>query len=160
MIMKTIDERTISALLNKAWSTPRKRLNFNLHPQGNDPVNRFVNAGFRGTYVRSHRHRIGKWELVTILKGSVDILIFTLDGKVEDRFRLSGNDVYVGEISGGDWHGLVFHAPAAVILEVKPGPYEPELDKEFAEWAPPEGDRETELFVGWLERAKPGDSWR
>ena len=98
--------------------------------------------------------------MVTILKGSVDILIFTLDGKVEDRFRLSGNDVYVGEISGGDWHGLVFHAPAAVILEVKPGPYEPELDKEFAEWAPPEGDRETELFVGWLERAKPGDSWR
>jgi cupin fold WbuC family metalloprotein len=98
--------------------------------------------------------------LVRILKGSVDILIFTLDGKVEDRFRLSGNDMCVGEIPGGDWHSLVFHAPAAVILEVKPGPYEPELDKEFADWAPAEGDRAAELFVAWLERAKRGDSWR
>ena len=63
----------------------------------------------------------------------------------------------VVEIPGGVWHSVVFHAPAAVILEVKAGPYEPRLDKEMAGWAPPEDDPAAALFVTWLETAAPGE---
>ena len=63
------------------------------------------------------------------------------------------------EIPGSEWHSIVFHAPAAVVLEVKPGPYEPQLDKEFADWAPTEDDPEAFLFQSWLERAMPGEIW-
>jgi cupin fold WbuC family metalloprotein len=72
--------------------------------------------------------------------GKFDFVIFTSDGVVKDRVALSSEGVSVAEIPGGDWHTAVFHAPAGVILEVKAGPYEPRLDKEFASWAPPEDD--------------------
>jgi cupin fold WbuC family metalloprotein len=135
-------------------------MNFNLHSQGNDPINRFINAGFHGTYIRPHRHRMEKWELLSIIQGSIDILTFTANGTLDNRLRLGIHGMCVAEIPGGEWHTLMFHAPAAAILEVKPGPYEPEFDKEFAEWAPAEGEDAVQSFVGWLESAKCGDTWR
>ena len=42
---------------------------------------------------------------------------------------------------------------------MKPGPYEPELDKEFADWAPVDGDPAADLFLKWLESAEPGEVW-
>jgi hypothetical protein len=71
----------------------------------------------------------------------------------------AANGPSIIEIYGGEWHSVVFHAPAAVVLEVKPGPYEPEFDKEFAEWAPKEGDPTASLFSTWLERALVGEAW-
>jgi hypothetical protein len=74
-----------------------------------------------------------------------------------NRIALSFEGASVAEIPGGTWHGAVFHAPGAVILEVKPGPYEPRLDKEFASWAPPEDDPAAARFVNWIETAAPGE---
>jgi hypothetical protein len=76
-----------------------------------------------------------------------------MKGEVKARFTLAANGPSLIEICGGEWHNAVFHALAAVALEVKPGPYEPEFDKEFAEWAPMEGDPTATLFSTWLEQA-------
>jgi hypothetical protein len=57
--MKIIAAETITDLLARAASAPRKRMNLNLHAEPSDPTNRFLNAGLAGTYVRPHRHRIG-----------------------------------------------------------------------------------------------------
>jgi len=65
--MKIVNKKTISDLLLRAAASPRKRVNHNLHTEPIDPTNRFVNAGIAGTYIRPHRHRIGKWELVSVL---------------------------------------------------------------------------------------------
>ena len=54
-------------------------------------------------------------------------------------------------------HSAIFHAPAAVVLEIKAGPYEPQLDKEFASWSPAEDDLAAARFVTWLETAAPGE---
>jgi hypothetical protein len=62
------------------------------------------------------------------------------------------------QIPGGEWHSVVFHAPAAVVPEVKAGPDESQLDKEFASWAPPDNDPAAARFVSWLETAAPGDA--
>jgi cupin fold WbuC family metalloprotein len=155
--MNVITADTIVELLSHAGVSPRQRANLNLHTELSDPTNRFLNAGMSGTYVRPHRHRIGKWELVIALQGAVDLVIFTTNGVVKDRVSLGSNGVHLAEIEGGEWHSIVFHAPAAVALEVKPGPYEPEFDKEFATWAPPENDPGVVAFVGWLKTAAPGE---
>jgi cupin fold WbuC family metalloprotein len=160
LVMKIVTEGTIADLLARAARAPRRRMNLNLHAELSDPVGRFLNAGLVGTYVRPHRHRIGRWELVNVLQGRLAVVIFTSDGDVKDRFELGAEeDTSLVEIPGGDWHSFVFHAPAAVVLEVKPGPYEPHLDKEFAAWAPVEGDPVAALFVTWLESAALGDVW-
>ncbi len=44
----------------------------------------------------------------------------------------------------------------AVVLEIKPGPYEPLLDKEFANWGPSEDDPVARSFVARLEVAAVG----
>jgi cupin fold WbuC family metalloprotein len=158
--MKIVNTETISDLLLRAAASPRKRMNHNLHPDLIDPINRFVNAGLAGTYIRPHRHRIGKWELMSVLQGAVDLVLFTGIGTVKSRLAIGSETIAVAEIPGGAWHSFVFHKPSAVILEVKPGPYEPQNDKEFAEWAPPEGHPTVTSFVGWLEKAQTGETWQ
>jgi cupin fold WbuC family metalloprotein len=155
--MKIVTAEAIAALVARAAEVPRKRMNLNLHAAPEDPINRFLNAGLAGTYVRPHRHRRDKWELLSLLQGRIDVLIFGPHGEVRDRTVLFSGGASVMEISGGEWHSLVFGAPAAVLLEVKPGPYEPDLDKEFAAWAPAEGSIEAASFTTWLETAAPGD---
>ena len=73
---------------------------------------------------------------------------------------IGSENIAVAEIPGGAWHSFVFQKPSAVILEVKPGPYEPQDDKEFAEWAPLEGDPNVTSFVSWLEKAELGERWQ
>ena len=85
------------------------------------------------------------------------MLTFTPDGVVKNRIVLGSKGSSVVEIPGCDWHSVVFHAPAVVVLEVKAGPYDPMLDKEFASWAPPEDDPAAAFFVSWLEAAAPGE---
>jgi cupin fold WbuC family metalloprotein len=138
--MKIINAKTIEELLSRAADSPRKRMNLNLHDQLSDPICRFLNAGIAGTYVRPHRHRIDRWELTAVIQGQCELLTFTPEGAIKGRTALSSQDVTVAEIPGGEWHSVAFHAPSAVVLEVKAGPYEPLLDKEFAGWAPTEDD--------------------
>jgi cupin fold WbuC family metalloprotein len=158
--MKIVTKKMISDLLASAAAVPRKRMNLNLHAELSDSINRFINAGLVGTYVRPHCHRIGRWELVNVLQGSLDLVIFTSGGQLKDRFTLSAEGTSLAEIPGGVWHTFVFHSPAAVVLEVKPGPYEPQFDKEFADWAPAEGHPTATLFLTWLDSAELGDLWQ
>ena len=158
--MKIVNSEMIAGLLTQAAGASRKRMNLNLHAEPGDPINRFVNAGLHGSYVRPHRHRKGKWELLNVLQGRLDVVIFSPDGEVKNRVTLGPTGQSLIEICGGEWHAVVFGAPAAVVLEVKPGPYEPELDKEFAKWAPVDGDPAADLFLTWLERGAPGEVWR
>jgi cupin fold WbuC family metalloprotein len=155
--MKIVNAESIAQLLSRAAASPRKRANLNLHTEQTDPVGRFLNAGIVGTYVRPHRHRMDKWELVSVVKGRFDLVTFTSDGVVKSRVTLCSEGASVAEIPGGEWHSAVFHAPAAVVLEIKAGPYERELDKEFASWAPPEDDPAAARFVNWLETVAPGE---
>ena len=155
--MKIVNAKALAELLSRAAASPRKRMNLNLHDQLSDPTGRFLNAGIAGTYVRPHRHRIDRWELISVVQGQCDLLIFTSDGVVKDRIALSSQGATVAEIPGGEWHSVLFKEPAAVVLEVKPGPYEPQLDKEFASWAPTEGDASAARFLTWLETAAPGE---
>jgi cupin fold WbuC family metalloprotein len=87
--MKIVGAEAISELLSRAAAAPRKRMNLNLHAEQTDVVGRFLNAGIACSYVRPHRHQIDRWELVTVLQGRFDVVIFTLDGMVKSRIVLN-----------------------------------------------------------------------
>lgn len=153
-----IDSAAIDDLVARARVSPRRRLNLNLHTDLSDPIQRLLNAGEPGTYVRAHRHAAEHWEVFAVLRGQIDVLIFAGDGTVTQRLALRERGGLV-EIPGGTWHGLTFMAPGSVAIEVKPGPYIAQSDKEFARWAPREEDPVAAQCEKWLASAGIGERW-
>jgi cupin fold WbuC family metalloprotein len=157
--LKIVSARQLYRLSAEAAASPRLRKNLNVHTTLEDPIQRLFNAMEPGTYVRPHRHgRSGTYELMLAVRGAFSILTFDDGGTVLERVDLSaaGGGVAV-EIPAGTWHALVALAPETVMFELKPGPYKALDDKDFAGWAPVEGDPAADRFVDWYETAKPGD---
>lgn len=154
-----IGKRILTALSDTAKSVPRLRKNYNIHPGLEDPVQRLYNAMEPGTYVRPHRHQgAGRWEFFQIVSGSAAAMTFDAHGTVLEKVQLSarGPD-YAVEIPADTWHTIVSLEHETVLFEVKQGPYQAVTDKDFAPWAPAEGEPGVTAFIQWLKHANPGD---
>ena len=123
-------------------------MNYNFH-QLEDPANRMLNAIEPESYIRPHRHRTPpKDEGFLILKGAGKCLIFDENGKVTEVCTLDPLDGKWGvDIPAGIYHTILSLEPNTVFYEVKPGPYAPASDKDFAPWAPPEGTPEAAAYL-------------
>lgn len=128
-------------------------MNFNFHEGPGDNPHRMLNALLRGTYVRPHRHVAPpKSEAYLPLTGRVGVVCFDGNGAVTERFLLDAE----GEVRGVDlppgiWHTVLALSESSVCYEVKPGPWEPASDKDFASWAPAEQTPEAAEFVIRME---------
>jgi cupin fold WbuC family metalloprotein len=157
--MKIVTLEALEELSRQAAGSPRRRANLNLHPELSDPVQRFFNALEPGSYVRPHRHGTGRWETFIALAGRAVMLTFDDDGTVLERADLApAGPAVAAEVAGDVWHAVAALEPGTVLLELKPGPYHPIEDKDFAPWAPPEGDAAASLLVRWYTTARPGSS--
>jgi len=155
--MKRLTADILAALRAEAATNPRRRKNFNLHASPNDPIQRLCNAFEPGTYVRPHRHGADVWELFLVLGARAAALTFDDHGTVTARTELQpGGEVQAVELPPGVWHSLVSLAPNTVLFEVKPGPYRPTGENDFAAWAPREGAPGADTFVEWMARAAVG----
>jgi len=139
---KIVSPEFLDELSQKAINSPRRRLNHNFHDDLADPINRMLNAFEPGTYIQPHRHENpDKREVFIVLRGSLVVVFFDNSGTPTDFVLLNrdkGN--YAVEIPVGAWHSLFALESGSVVYEVKDGPYLPISDKNFAEWAPKEGD--------------------
>lgn len=151
--MKLVDSAQLGHMSEAAAQAPRRRTHFNLHDMAADPVQRVVIALEPGTYVRPHRHGDGVWELFVLLDGACTVLIFDDVGRVIQRVDLAPAGTRLAQVPAGAWHSVVALEPRTIAFEVKPGPYCATTDKNFAVWAPPEGDAKVADFLGWMEAA-------
>ena len=154
-----VDGDTIADLVARAQRSQRGRLNLNLHPRLGDPVQRLLNAGGPGSYIRPHRHRPPVWELVATLRGHIDALVFDDEGRITRRLPLKPGGEGIIQNQGGVWHSFVFIEKDSVAFELKPGPYDASLDKEFAAWSPPEDAPGAAAFMRWMASASAGECW-
>jgi cupin fold WbuC family metalloprotein len=150
--MIIIDRQLTSKLTDEAKSTPRRRKNFNFHNDFSDPVNRMLNAFEPGTYVRPHKHESpDKCEVFIILSGKALAVRFDDAGDVLEHATLdSSRHVYGVEFFPRQWHTIVSLVSGTVLYEVKPGPYVPIDDKNFAPWAPTEDAPEAPAYLASL----------
>ncbi len=145
----------IQQILIAAQRSDRGRMNHNFHPDAASNPHRFLNVMCRGTYVTPHRHlQPPKSESFVILHGEVLFLLFDNDGRVTESYVLRGVDRGVGpfgiDIAAGLWHSLAVLTDHTVCYEVKAGPWDPATDKEFAPWAPSEGDSACSEYLAQL----------
>ncbi|HEY7338979.1 MAG TPA: WbuC family cupin fold metalloprotein [Bryobacteraceae bacterium] len=129
----------------RALQSPRRRMNYNFHSSAEDNPHRFLNVLLKGTYIRPHRHADPpKSESFVVLEGAADVILFDDDGAVTARYSLGAESpegrLWGIDIAPGVWHTILPRTARAVCFEVKPGPWRPASDKEFAPWAPAEDD--------------------
>ena len=147
--IQVIDTDLFRELVERARNSPRRRTNHNVHGSMEENPHRFLNVMLRGTYITPHRHLDPpKPEGFLILSGKVVLFLFDDSGKVSGTYILGGDRPGI-DIPAGVWHTMAVLSPEAVCYEVKPGPYSAANDKDFAPWAPREGDP---AAAAYLER--------
>lgn len=149
--MQLIDRELIGGIARRAEQSPRRRMNHNFHTGPADNPHRFLNVMLRGTYVQPHRHLAPpKAETFVVLEGRAAVIRFDDAGQVLSRTVLGPGDCWGIDLPPGVWHTVVVLSERAVCFEVKPGPWNPATDKEFAEWAPAEGDSACAAYLETL----------
>ena len=148
-MLKKITSKELEDLQMQAKQSPRKRMNFNFHEYAGDALQRMLHALQPGTYIQPHKHESpDKREVFIILTGRAALIEYDNTGHPIDHILLDIKEGNFGvEIPPSTWHSLIALEEDSVVYEVKDGPYSPADDKNFAAWAPREGDKECAVFL-------------
>jgi cupin fold WbuC family metalloprotein len=139
--IQVISSTLFDAVTEKAETSVRRRMNYNFHAGAADNPHRMLNVLLAGTYIQPHRHlEPPKAESFLVLEGEADVFVFDDAGTVTARYLLGRDGLWGVDLPAGTWHTILPRTERAVCYEVKPGPWMPATDKEFAPWAPREGD--------------------
>jgi cupin fold WbuC family metalloprotein len=146
----------LERLARQAAGHPRGRINHNYH-RYRDGYQRLLNVVQPGSYIRPHRHRQpAKSESFVVLQGEIGFFQFGDEGDLLAAHRIGPRRAICAvDLAPGVWHCFLALAPDSVVFEAKNGPYDAERDKEFAPWAPAEGEAASADYMGALLRALP-----
>ena len=148
-----IDAALLDATTGRARTSARRRMNHNFHASDADPANRLLNAIEPGSYVAPHRHLdAAKDETFVVLRGRFGLVCFDEGGAITNAALLDAQGPVVGaDVPSGTFHTLLSLAPGSIFFEVKAGPYVRIADKDWAPWAPREGEPEAAAYLAQLE---------
>jgi cupin fold WbuC family metalloprotein len=139
-----INRKIIEPLLSDASQSQRQRKNYNFHQNADERIHRMIHATNPSTYVQPHKHENpDKMESFIILIGRVLVVEFSENGEITDHIILDPKTENYGvEIPERIWHTLITLEENSLVYELKDGPWNPSDDKNFASWAPTEGDQD------------------
>jgi cupin fold WbuC family metalloprotein len=117
-----------------------------------------LNAIQPGSYIQPHRHLFPpKAESVIVLQGAIYVFIFNEEGDIKDVYTVEAGGINLGiDSEPGVFHTFVAIEKDTVLFEVKPGPYNPADDKDFAPWAPAEGEHGAIDYLQYLYQKAKG----
>lgn len=147
--MIKIDNQLIESISALAQHSDRKRKNYNFHKIASDPLQRLINAIEPYSYIQPHKHENpDKREVFFVLRGRMAVIEFDDNGEILDYIILDSKTGNIAvEIPERTWHSIISLEKGSVSYECKDGPYNPENDKNFAEWAPKEGDSNCIAYI-------------
>jgi cupin fold WbuC family metalloprotein len=158
--MKIFSSQYFDELLNIAARSQRLRAHANVHHSYADQCQKLFNAIKLDSYIRPHRHSLDpKEECLLAVRGLFGLIEFNDEGGITS-IVLFGSEKYSEqfsiaagvELSAGVWHTVVALVDQAVLFEVKNGPFNPVVAKEFATWAPEEGGNQARSYLNVLKR--------
>ena len=140
--MIKIDTELLRDMMIRSRQSKRGRINHNFHSGPTDPLQRMLNSMQPGTYLQPHKHENpDKREVFMALTGKFVVIQFNDDGSIADHMILDPkNYEYAAEVAARTYHTILCLEPDSIIYELKDGPYDPADDKNFAPWAPVEGN--------------------
>ncbi len=147
--MIKIDNQLIELISSQAQLSERQRKNYNFHKHSSDPFQRLINAIEPYSYIQPHKHENpDKREVFFVLKGKMAVIEFDDNGEITDHIVLDSSIGNIAaEIPEKTWHTIISLEKGSVSYECKDGPYNPDDDKNFASWAPKEGDANSKDYI-------------
>ncbi len=119
-----IDKTLLDEVSERAKSSERLRMNYNLHDSLDAKAQRLLNALEPGTILPIHRHRHTA-ETYLLLRGRINVVFYNDMEGVTERYELNPDENRYGvHIPKGQWHTIEVRE-SSVIFEVKDGPYTP-----------------------------------
>ena len=157
--MQIVNNEFMDKLSEQAQASDRKRAHFNLHKSLDEDIHRLCMGAEPGTFIRPHRHfDCDKWELFSILRGKIVVLLFADDGTVLNRVEMTaGGDNCVIEIPANCWHAFASMESGSIVMEVKRGPYQPPVADDWLAGTPSEGEAGASELQKWYQTAQVGD---
>ncbi|MEY4495559.1 MAG: hypothetical protein RL744_623 [Pseudomonadota bacterium] len=158
--MKVFSSQYFEQLRSTASQTQRLREHANVHRSYEEHCQKLFNAIQINSYIRPHRHSLDpKNECLIAIKGLFGFIMFTEQGLIESVI-LFGSEKYSEKLSipsglelpSGAWHTVVSLMDESILFEVKSGPFDPSLAKEFALWAPEEGGEDAPQYLEALKQ--------
>jgi len=148
-----LSDEMIEEGLAASQKSDRKRMILPIHRKQEAEVQRLVNFLQPGTYIRPHKHPLDHaTESIILLKGSIRFFTFDDEGRVITDQVVSSTPIPgVLDIEPNVWHSFLVLEEDTILFECKKGPYNAATDKEFAEWAPKEGDQTAEKWMNQLK---------
>lgn len=148
-----MNEHWWNAGIQASRESKRRRMILPVHRAQDAPVQRMFNFLQPDTYIHPHRHPgNGTTESIVVLQGSIDFFTFNGEGAIQTCAHVGGvvtNSIL--DIEPNIWHTFIVKEPDTVLFEVKKGPYNPMIDKEFASWAPEEYTVESVTYLSKLK---------
>ena len=126
-----ITENIINKVSSEAKTSPRLRMNYNLHESFEDQVQRMFNALEPGTEIPIARHPNSS-ETLIMLRGKLRVLIYD-DKKsiIEDVIIAPNTDILGYHIPKGTWHTVQSLESGTVCFETREGPYAPVAEEDI-----------------------------
>ena len=142
--MKIISSNLLDNVSAQAAANQRLRMNYNLHDDTNEPVNRLLNAMEPGTYIRPHRHTDPpKHEGIIVLRGEIAVYTFNDNGEILQQCILNPDKGMYGiDLMPHEWHSFLVLQTGTVVYEVKTGPYVPIAETDWGAWSPEPSDQQ------------------
>lgn len=152
-----IDDALLDNLTARAKASPRLRQHMNLHKSYDDPCQRLLNAIEPGSYLKP-KCDLSKprSKLLVALRGSFAFVRFDSSGNVQKIIPfaacIGSNRVATAvDVPPACWCTTLSMAPGSVLLEVRPGPFDPDNLGDFAPWAPDAGTESARDYIRHLE---------
>ncbi len=147
-----IVDTKIQEAIQFSRQSPRRRIILPYHKSNADKMHRMFNVIQPYSYIRPHTHITAqKTETIVLLQGAVCFFIFDETGKVLEKHILRAGSLAFGiDIEPHVFHSFIAIEEDTVLFEVKPGPYDKNLDKDFALWSPAEGTDEAKEYLDEL----------
>ena len=143
---------TLKELVVSAKDSNRLRTNLNIHESADASVQRLFLVFEPGTYIRPHRHpQAHKWELLVILEGELELLIFNDSGEVVEKIKMSSTTNRAVELPPNTWHSYISKQSGTLALEIKEGVYLPTPEEDFLPTSPAEQTDEVAAYLQWMQ---------
>jgi len=149
-----LNRELLEGAIAASHSSPRRRVIQPLHRRESATLQRMFNAVQPGSYIPPHRHLDPpKAESWIVLRGALAFFTFDDQGAIGECLEIrAGGELFGVDLEPGVYHTFFALEPDTVVYEVKDGPYSPDSDKAFPDWAPREGTPEAGAYLARLGR--------